>query len=154
MKHLIIAILIIPLLGMVPPDDAQEERKVVEHYITTLLNTDDENIKDVFSLMEITKEHDKKEMDALTNFLLDLKKQLKGHKYKILTFCQARKILRKKQHLYPFPSERGVTFYIYDLTKGIVLYKAAVVVNGDYVDRKIISFASEGENDDVHFIYL
>jgi len=140
MKHLIIAILIIPLLGMVPPDDAQEERKVVEHYITTLLNTDDENIKDAFSLMEI--------------FLLDLKKQLKGHKYKILTFCQARKILRKKQHLYPFPSERGVTFYIYDLTKGIVLYKAAVVVNGDYVDRKIISFASEGENDDVHFIYL
>ena len=151
MKQLIIFILIIPLLGMVPPDE-KKQRKVVEHYVTTLLNTEDENIKDVFSLMKITKEHDKEEMDALTNFLLDLKKQLKGHKYKILTFCQARKILRKKQHLYPFPSEIGVTFYIYDLTKGIVLYKAAVVVN--YVDRKIISFASEGENDDVHFIYL
>ena len=84
MKQLIIAILIIPLLGMVPPDDAQEERKVVEHYITTLLNTDDENIKDVFSLMKITKEHDEKLMNELTHFLLDLKKQLKGHKYKIL----------------------------------------------------------------------
>ena len=151
MKHLIIAILIIPLLGMVPPDDAQEERKVVEHYITTLLNTDDENIKDVFSLMKITKEHDEKLMNELTHFLLDLKKQLKGHKYKILTFCQARKILGKKQHLYPFPSERGGTFYIYDLTKGIVLYKAAVVLNSY---NEIISFASEGENDDVHFIYL
>ena len=151
MKHLIIAILIIPLLGMVPPDDAQEERKVVEHYITTLLNTDDENIKDVFSLMKITKEHDEKLMNELTHFLLDLKKQLKGHKYKILTFCQARKILGTKQHLYPFPSERGGTFYIYDLTKGIVLYKAAVVLNSY---NEIISFASEGENDDVHFIYL
>ena len=153
MKQLIIFILIIPLLGMVPPDE-KKQRKVVEHYVTTLLNTEDENIKDVFSLMKITKEHDEKLMNELTHFLLDLKKQLKGHKYKILTFCQARKILRKKQHLYPFPSERGGTFYIYDLTKGIVLYKAAVVVNGDYVDRKIISFASEGENDDVHFIYL
>ena len=101
--------------------------------------------------MKITEEHDKEEMDALTNFLLDLKKQLKGHKYKILTFCQARKILRKKQHLYPFPSEKGGTFYIYDLTKGIVLYKAAVVLNSY---NEIISFASEGENDDVHFIYL
>ena len=151
MKQLIIAILIIPLLGMVPPDDGQKELKVVEHYITTLLNTKDENIKDVFSLMKITKEHDKEEMDALTNFLLDLKKQLKGHKYKILTFCQARKILGTKQHLYPFPSERGGTFYIYDLTKGIVLYKAAVVLNSY---NEIISFASEGENDDVHFIYL
>ena len=151
MKHLIIAILIIPLLGMVPPDDLQKERKVVEHYITTLLNTDDENIKDIFSLMKITKEHDEKLMNELTHFLLDLKKQLKGHKYKILTFCQARKILGKKQHLYPFPSERGGTFYIYDLTKGIVLYKAAVVLNSY---NEIISFASEGENDDVHFIYL
>ena len=150
MKQLIIFILIIPLLGMVPPEE-KKQRKVVEHYVTTLLNTEDENIKDVFSLMKITEEHDKEEMDALTNFLLDLKKQLKGHKYKILTFCQARKILRKKQHLYPFPSERGGTFYIYDLTKGIVLYKAAVVLNSYY---EIISFASEGENDDVHFIYL
>ena len=150
MKQLIIFILIIPLLGMVPPDK-KKQRKVVEHYVATLLNTEDENIKDVFSLMKITEEHDKEEMDALTNFLLDLKKQLKGHKYKILTFCQARKILRKKQHLYPFPSERGGTFYIYDLTKGIVLYKAAVVLNSYY---EIISFASEGENDDVHFIYL
>ena len=39
MKQLIIAILIIPLLGMVPPDDGPKELKVVEHYITTLLNT-------------------------------------------------------------------------------------------------------------------
>ena len=150
MKQLIIFILIIPLLGMVPPNE-KKQRKVVEHYVTTLLNTEDENIKDVFSLMKITKEHDEKLMNELTHFLLDLKKQLKGHKYKILTFCQARKILRKKQHLYPFPSERGGTFYIYDLTKGIVLYKAAVVLNSY---NEIISFASEGENDDVHFIYL
>ena len=105
--------------------------------------------------MKITEEHEEELMNELTDILLFLKKQLKGHKYKILTFCQARKILRKKQHLYPFPSERGVTFYIYDLTKGIVLYKAAVVVNGDYVDRKIISFTI-GFNDsqELCFIYL
>ena len=37
MKHLIIAILIIPLLGMVPPDDGPKELKVVEHYILRFL---------------------------------------------------------------------------------------------------------------------
>ena len=74
MKQLIIFILIIPLLGMVPPDE-KKQRKVVEHYVTTLLNTKDENIKDVFSLMKITEKTDKERMDDLANFLLELKKQ-------------------------------------------------------------------------------
>ena len=152
MKHLIIAILIIPLLGMVPPDDLQKERKVVEHYITTLLNTDDENIKDVFSLMKITKEHDKEEMDALTHFLLDLKKQLKGHKYKILTYCQAYKKIADTFGD-PFPSERGDIYYIYDITEGVVLWFAPVVVNRN---NEIISFTIGFNNDrqELCFIYL
>jgi len=69
MKQLIIAILIIPLLGMVPPDE-KKQRKVVEHYVATLLNTKDENIKDVFSLMKITEEHEERLMNELTDILL------------------------------------------------------------------------------------
>ena len=69
MKQLIIFILIIPLLGMVPPEE-KKQRKVVEHYVTTLLNTEDENIKDVFSLMKITEEHNEELMNDLTDILL------------------------------------------------------------------------------------
>ena len=149
MKQLIIFILIIPLLGMVPPDK-KKQRKVVEHYVTTLLNTEDENIKDVFSLMKITEEHEER-LNELTDILLFLKKQLKGHKYKILTHCQAYKKIADTFGD-PFPSERGDVYYIYDITEGVVLWFAPVVVNRN---NEIISFTI-GFNDrqELCFIYL
>ena len=150
MKRLIIFILIIPLLGMVPPDK-KKQRKVVEHYVATLLNTEDENIKDLFSLMKITEEHEERLMNELTDILLFLKKQLKGHKYKILTYCQAYKKIADTFGD-PFPSERGDIYYIYDITEGVVLWFAPVVVNRN---NEIISFTI-GFNDrqELCFIYL
>lgn len=150
MKQLIIFILIIPLLGMIPPDK-KKQRKVVEHYVTTLLNTEDENIKDVFSLMKITEEHEERLMNELTDILLFLKKQLKGHKYKILTYCQAYKKIADTFGD-PFPSERGDVYYIYDITEGVVLWFAPVVVNRN---NEIISFTiglTDGQ--ELCFIYL
>ena len=151
MKQLIIFILIIPLLGMVPPDE-KKQRKVVEHYVATLLNTEDENIKDVFSLMKITEEHNEELMNDLTDILLFLKKQLKGHKYKILTYCQAYKKIADTFGD-PFPSERGDIYYIYDITEGVVLWFAPVVVNRN---NEIISFTIGFNNDrqELCFIYL
>ena len=151
MKQLIIFILIIPLLGMVPPDE-KKQRKVVEHYVTTLLNTEDENIKDVFSLMKITEEHDERLMNELTDILLFLKKQLKGHKYKILTHCQAYKKIADTFGD-PLPSERGDVYYIYDITEGVVLWFAPVIVNRN---NEIISFTIGFNNDrqELCFIYL
>ena len=151
MKQLIVFILIVPLLGMVPPDK-KKQRKVVEHYVTTLLNTEDENIKDVFSLMKITEEHEEELMNELTDILLFLKKQLKGHKYKILTHCQAYKKIADTFGD-PVPSERGDVYYIYDITEGVVLWFAPVIVNRN---NEIISFTI-GFNDDSQelcFIYL
>ena len=150
MKQLIIFILIIPLLGMVPPDK-KKQRKVVEHYVTTLLNTEDENIKDVFSLMKITKGHDKERMDDLANFLLELKKQLKGQKYKILSYCEAYKGITETWGD-PVPSERGDVYYIYNINEGAVLYLAPVIVNRN---NEIISFTigfTDGQ--ELCFIYL
>ena len=150
MKQLIIFILIIPLLGMIPPDK-KKQRKVVEHYVTTLLNTEDENIKDVFSLMKITEEHEERLMNELTDILLFLKKQLKGHKYKILTYCQAYKKIADTFGD-PFPSERGDVYYIYNINEGAVLYLAPVIVNRN---NEIISFTiglTDGQ--ELCFIYL
>jgi len=150
MKQLIIFILIVPLLGMVPPDE-KKQRKVVEHYVTTLLNTEDENIKDVFSLMKITEEHEERLMNELTDILLFLKKQLKGHKYKILTYCQAYKKIADTFGD-PFPSERGDIYYIYDITEGVVLWFAPVVVNRN---NEIISFTiGFSDRQELCFIYL
>ena len=150
MKQLIIFILIIPLLGMVPPDE-KKQRKVVEHYVTTLLNTEDENIKDVFSLMKITEEHEERLMNELTDILLFLKKQLKGHKYKILTHCQAYKKIADTFGD-PVPSERGDVYYIYDITEGVVLWFAPVIVNRN---NEIISFTiGFTDSEQLCFIYL
>ena len=150
MKQLIIFILIIPLLGMIPPDE-KKQRKVVEHYVTTLLNTEDENIKDVFSLMKITEEHEERLMNELTDILLFLKKQLKGHKYKILTHCQAYKKIADTFGD-PLPSERGDVYYIYDITEGVVLWFAPVVVNRN---NEIISFTiGFTDSEQLCFIYL
>ena len=150
MKQLIIFILIIPLLGMVPPDE-KKQRKVVEHYVTTLLNTEDENIKDVFSLMKITKGHDKERMDDLADFLLELKKQLKGQKYKILSYCEAYKGITETWGD-PVPSERGDVYYIYNIKEGAVLYFAPVIVNrNNEIICIVMGFTDRQE---LCFIYL
>ena len=150
MKQLIIFILIIPLLGMIPPDK-KKQRKVVEHYVTTLLNTEDENIKDVFSLMKITEEHEERLMNELTDILLFLKKQLKGHKYKILTYCQAYKKIADTFGD-PFPSERGDVYYIYNINEGAVLYLAPVIVNrNNEIICIVMGFTDRQE---LCFIYL
>ena len=150
MKQLIIFILIIPLLGMIPPDE-KKQRKVVEHYVTTLLNTEDENIKDVFSLMKITKGHDKERMDDLANFLLELKKQLKGQKYKILSYCEAYKGITETWGE-PVPSERGDVYYIYNINEGAVLYLSPVIVNRN---NEIISIVMGfTDRQELCFIYL
>ena len=150
MKQLIVFILIVPLLGMVPPDK-KKQRKVVEHYVTTLLNTEDENIKDVFSLMKITEEHEEELMNELTDILLFLKKQLKGHKYKILTHCQAYKKIADTFGD-PVPSERGDVYYIYDITEGVVLWFAPVIVNrNNEIICIVMGFTDRQE---LCFIYL
>ena len=150
MKHLIIFILIIPLLGMVPPDK-KKQRKVVEHYVTTLLNTKDENIKDVFSLMKITEETEKERMDDLADFLLELKKQLKGQKYKILSYCEAYKGITETWGD-PVPSERGDVYYIYNIKEGVVLYFAPVIVNrNNEIICIVMGFTDRQE---LCFIYL
>ena len=150
MKQLIIFILIIPLLGMIPPEK-KKQRKVVEHYVTTLLNTEDENIKDVFSLMKITKGHDKERMDDLANFLLELKKQLKGQKYKILSYCEAYKGITETWGD-PVPSERGDVYYIYNIKEGAVLYFAPVIVNrNNEIICIVMGFTDRQE---LCFIYL
>ena len=150
MKQLIIFILIIPLLGMIPPDE-KKQRKVVEHYVATLLNTKDENIKDVFSLMKITKGHDKERMDDLANFLLELKKQLKGQKYKILSYCEAYKGITETWGD-PVPSERGDVYYIYNIKEGAVLYFAPVIVNrNNEIICIVMGFTDRQE---LCFIYL
>ena len=150
MKQLIIFILIIPLLGMVPPDE-KKQRKVVEHYVATLLNTKDENIKDVFSLMKITKGHDKERMDDLADFLLELKKQLKGQKYKILSYCEAYKGITETWGD-PVPSERGDVYYIYNINEGAVLYLAPVIVNrNNEIICIVMGFTDRQE---LCFIYL
>ena len=150
MKQLIIFILIIPLLGMIPPEK-KKQRKVVEHYVTTLLNTEDENIKDVFSLMKITKGHDKERMDDLANFLLELKKQLKGQKYKILSYCEAYKGITETWGE-PVPSERGDVYYIYNIKEGAVLYFAPVIVNrNNEIICIVMGFTDRQE---LCFIYL
>ena len=150
MKQLIIFILIIPLLGMIPPDE-KKQRKVVEHYVTTLLNTEDENINEVFSLMKITKGHDKERMDDLANFLLELKKQLKGQKYKILSYCEAYKGITETWGE-PVPSERGDVYYIYNINEGAVLYLSPVIVNRN---NEIISIVMGfTDRQELCFIYL
>jgi len=150
MKQLIIFILIIPLLGMVPPDK-KKQRKVVEHYVATLLNTKDENIKDLFSLMKITEETDKEKMDDLADFLLELKKQLKGQKYKILSYCEAYKGITETWGD-PVPSERGDVYYIYNIKEGTVLYFAPVIVNrNNEIICIVMGFTDRQE---LCFIYL
>ena len=105
MKQLLYLILVLPLLGMTPPNKEAKQREVVEEYVHTLLNTDDdairaisnnEDIVKLTSLLKLTRAYTKDEIDHAIDFLLYVKRTLQGHKYKILNFKEANKKLRGK----------------------------------------------------------
>ena len=54
MKQLFFLILILPLLAMTPPNKEARQRKVVEEYVHTLLNTDDEVIQSIAKKEDIS----------------------------------------------------------------------------------------------------
>ena len=127
MKQLFL-ILLFPLLAMTPPNKEARQRKVVEEYVHTLLNTDDEviqkisnneDIQNISPLLKLTRTFTKEEIDDIKGFLLFVKQTLKGHKYKIVNFKKGAKKL-KKDKITPPESDRGDIFYIYDIDqKGV-----------------------------------
>ena len=141
MKHLFL-ILLFPLLAMTPPNKEARQRKVVEEYVHTLLNTDDDTIRAIrnnediaklSSLLKLTRTYTKEEIDNAINFLLYVKRTLKGHKYKILNFKEANEKLNGEAIV----PDRGNIYYI-DIDGDGVFFYAAVVVDDNY---KIISIA-------------
>ena len=145
MKHLFL-ILLVPLLAMTPPNKEARQRKVVEEYVHTLLNTDDEviqkisnneDIQNISPLLKLTRTFTKEEIDDIKGFLLFVKQTLKGHKYKIVNFKEGAKKL-KKDKITPPESDRGDIFYIYDIDQKGVFFQASIIVDDDY---KIISIA-------------
>ena len=68
MKQLLYLILILPLLAMTPPNKEAKQRKVVEEYVHTLLNTDEEilniyeneDIQQIFPSFKLTRTYTKK----------------------------------------------------------------------------------------------
>ena len=148
MKQLLYLILVLPLLEMTPPNKEAKQRKVVEEYVHTLLNTDDEvlqkisnneDIQNISPLLKVTRTYTKDEIDDIKGFLLFVKQTLKGHKYKIVNFKEGAKKL-KKNKIIPPESDRGDIFYIYiyDIDQKGVFFQASIIVDDDY---KIISFA-------------
>ena len=146
MKQLLYLILILPLLAMTPPNKETKQRKVVEEYVHTLLNTDDEvlqkisnneDIQNISPLLKLTRTFTKEEIDDIKGFLLFVKQTLKGHKYKIVNFKEGAKKL-KKDKIIPPDSDRGNVYYIYDKDLKGVFFYASVVVDDNY---KIISIA-------------
>ena len=146
MKQLLYLILVLPLLAMTPPNKEAKQRKVVEEYVHTLLNTDDDTIRAIrnnediaklSSLLKLTRTYTKEEIDNAIDFLLFVKRTLKGHKYKILNFKEGAKKL-KKDKITPPESDRGDIFYIYDIDQKGVFFQASIIVDDDY---KIISIA-------------
>ena len=146
MKQLFFLILILPLLAMTPPNKEARQRKVVEEYVHTLLNTDDEviqsiakkeDIVNIFPSFNFTKSYPTEENEGIVDFLLYVKRTLQGHKYKILNFKEGAKKL-KKDKIIPPDSDRGNVYYIYDKDLKGVFFQAAVVVDDD---NKIISIA-------------
>ena len=145
MKQLFL-ILLFPLLAMTPPNKEARQRKVVEEYVHTLLNTDDEviqkisnneDIQNISPLLKLTRTFTKEEIDDIKGFLLFVKQTLKGHKYKIVDFKEGAKKL-KKDKIIPPDSDRGNVYYIYDIDEDGVFFYASVVVDDNY---KIISIA-------------
>ena len=81
MKQLFFLILILPLLAMTPPNKEAKQRKVVEEYVHTLLNTDDDTIRAIrnnediaklSSLLKLTRTYTKEEIDNAIDFLFSL----------------------------------------------------------------------------------
>ena len=146
MKQLFFLILVLPLLAMTPPNKEAKQRKVVEEYVHTLLNTDDEviqsiakkeDIVNIFPSFNFTKTYPTEETEGLVDFLLYVKRTLQGHRYKILNFKEGAKKL-KKDKIIPPDSDRGNVYYIYDKDLKGVFFYASVVVDDNY---KIISIA-------------
>ena len=144
MKQLFL-ILLFPLLAMTPPNKEAKQRKVVEEYVHTLLNTDDEviqsiakkeDIVNIFPSFNFTKSYPTEETEGLVDFLLYVKRTLQGHRYKILNFEQADKKLKTEGGA--VASDRGDVYYIYDKDLKGVFFYASVVVDDNY---KIISIA-------------
>ena len=84
MKQLFL-ILLFPLLAMTPPNKEARQRKVVEEYVHTLLNTDDEviqkisnneDIQNISPLLKLTRTFTKEEIDDIKGFLLFVKRTL------------------------------------------------------------------------------
>ena len=145
MKQLLYLILILPLLAMTPPNKEARQRKVVEEYVHTLLNTDDDTIRAIrnnediaklSSLLKLTRTYTKEEIDNAIDFLLFVKRTLKGHRYKILNFKEANKKLKREGGA--VASDRGDVYYIYDIDQKGVFFQASIIVDDDY---KIISIA-------------
>ena len=145
MKQLFFLILVLPLLAMTPPNKEAKQRKVVEEYVHTLLNTDDDTIRAIrnnediaklSSLLKLTRIYTKEEINNAINFLLYVKRTLKGHKYKILNFKEANEKLKTEGGA--VASDKGDVYYIYDKDLKGVFFQAAVVVDDD---NKIISIA-------------
>ena len=158
MKQLFFLILVLPLLAITPPNKEAKQRKVVEEYVHTLLNTDDEviqrisnneDIQNITPLLKITRTYTKDEINNAINFLLYVKRTLKGHKYKILNFKEANKKLNGEAIV----PDRGNIYYIYDIDKKDIYFEASVIVDDDY---KIISIAIGicGQPQRLCFLYL
>ena len=145
MKQLLYLILVLPLLGITPPNKEAKQLKVVEEYVHTLLNTDEEilniyeneDIQKIFPSFKLTRTYTKKEIDEIKESLLYIKQILQGHRYKILNFKEGAKKL-KKDKITPPESDRGDIFYIYDIDQKGVFFQASIIVDDDY---KIISIA-------------
>ena len=144
MKQLFFLILILPLLAMTPPNKEARQREVVEEYVHTLLNTDEEilniyeneDIQQIFPSFKLSRTYTKEEIDDIKGFLLFVKQTLKGHKYKIVNFKEADEKLKTEGGA--VASDRGDVYYIYDKDLKGVSFQAAVVVDDD---NKIISIA-------------
>ena len=144
MKQLFFLILVLPLLAMTPPNKEARQRKVVEEYVHTLLNTDDEviqsiakkeDIVNIFPSFNFTESYPTEENEGIVDFLLYVKRTLQGHKYKILNFKEADKKLKTEGGA--VASDKGDVYYI-DIDGDGVFFYAAVVVDDNY---KIISIA-------------
>ena len=143
MKQLFFLILVLPLLAMTPPNKEAKQRKVVEEYVHTLLNTDEEilniyeneDIQQIFPSFKLTRTYTKKEIDEIKESLLYIKQILQGHRYKILNFKEADEKLKTEGGA--VASDKGDVYYI-DIDGEGIFFQAAVVVDDDY---KIISIA-------------
>ena len=135
-KIIILMVFVFPLLWMKPCRE-KEQRKVVENYLTTLLNTEDENIEQVLSLFKISNKYTKEDLAIFSNALLEIKHYLQGNSYKIMNYRQAKRFVKKTDYDVT-PSDVGNTYHIYNVTKNEIIWLAPVVVNDNC---EIISFA-------------